>query len=166
MPLNYLALSENYRPRQINTLLIGEAPPPCGTKYFYLPQKLKNNVPIREDRSLPATIFWHYFQRRPQDEKEYELLLEKLKDAGIFLVDIMDEPIRIRGNKENEERLVNEIPFLRSKLEMREIIVPEEDMIFLLARNTYKQHIRRHFKCASLIPWIEYRLNTEVTSIE
>ncbi len=163
MPLNYVEISEKYRPTKINTLLIGEAPPPCGTKYFYLPQKLKNNLAIRQDRSLPATVFWHYFNQRPQDEKEYIVLLNSLKDAGIFLVDIMDEPIRIRGNKENEERLVNELPFLRSKLEMRGINVPEEDMIFLLARNTYKQYIKKHFKYAQLIPWIEYRLNAEET---
>ncbi|MEN6411918.1 MAG: hypothetical protein ABFC84_04010 [Veillonellales bacterium] len=166
MSLNYVELSEKYRPTRINTLLIGEAPPPCGTKYFYLPQKLKSNISIREDRSLPATIFWHYFQRRPQDEQEYTVLLDRLKNAGIFLVDILDEPIKIRGNRENEAKLVAEIPNLKNKLENRKIIISEEKMIFLLARNTYKKIIKKYFKSASLIPWIEYRLNAEATNIK
>ncbi len=61
---------------------------------------MSNNTPIEQDRSLPATIFHHYFLQRPQSQEDYTALLAKLKDAGIFLVDILDEPIKIRGNKE------------------------------------------------------------------
>lgn len=60
---------------------------------------MNNNKPIRQDTSLLATIFWHYFQRRPESNEEYMLLLENLKDMGIFLVDIYNETIKIRDNK-------------------------------------------------------------------
>ncbi len=161
MPLKYLELSEQYRPPQITTLLIGEAPPPGGTKYFYLPQAMSNNTSIEQDRSLPATIFHHYFLQRPKSQEEYTALLAGLKDAGIFLVDILDEPLKIRDNKENEARLVAEIPNLRSKLQKRGITVAENKIVFLLARNSYRAALRRHFSSAALIPWIEFRMNPE-----
>lgn len=73
----------------------------------------------------------------------------------------MDEPVKIRGNKENEVRLVAEIPHLRNKLEKRGIIVAEDRIIFLLARNSYKSAIREHFRNAALIPWIKFRTTPE-----
>ncbi len=38
-------------------------------------------------------------------------------------------------------------------------------MIFLLARNSYRAAIRRHFPGAALIPWIEFRMNPEPLSL-
>ena len=64
MPIDYISEAEKYRPDTIKTLLVGEAPPPNGQTYFYLPRELKNSGTIRNDRSLPATIFCHYFGKR------------------------------------------------------------------------------------------------------
>ena len=84
MPINYLRGSEIYRPDTIKTLLVGEAPPPNGESYFYVPQNPNNNRLVRDDRTLPATVFNHYFGRRPNDGKEYRAFLFRLKKGGYF----------------------------------------------------------------------------------
>src|SRR5262249_42960003 len=84
MAIDYLALSEAYRPAVIRTLLVGEAPPPSGASYFYLPALLHKPPHIRDNRSLPATIFYHYFHQVPESKDEYAVFLSRLKDLGIF----------------------------------------------------------------------------------
>lgn len=160
VPIDYLAQSEKYRPRVIETLLVGEAPPPSGTKYFYLPTTLRRNVPIERNRSLPATIFHHYFKRLPRDEAEYHELLLKLQELGVFLVDILDEPTRIRGSEEGIRRVIAAIPHLRSKLRRRDIQVEDERVAFLLARGSYKRWLRDAFPRSTLIRWIDFRMGT------
>ena len=94
MPIEYFNQSEKFRPIKINTLLVGEAPPPNGKSYFYVPK-----TGLREE-SLPATIFNHYFGEIPKTKERYKVLLEKLRDdLGIFLIDIYEKPIRIREAK-------------------------------------------------------------------
>ncbi len=44
MAIDYLALSQAYRPAMIRTLLVGESPPPSGTSYFYLPCSARPQV--------------------------------------------------------------------------------------------------------------------------
>ena len=70
MAINYLEISEAYRPEKIggkiNKLLVSEALPPNGESYFYVPRPMSNNILAHNDRSLPATIFCHYFKRRPE----------------------------------------------------------------------------------------------------
>ena len=114
--IDYLAQSEKYRPEVVETLLIGEAPPPNGKSYFYLPSAVRNNVSIVRNRSLPATIFHHYFKKLPVDEGEYDELLLKLKKLRVFLVDILDEPIRVRASPEGVGRIIQAIPKLRAEL--------------------------------------------------
>jgi len=65
-PINYFQESERYRPKTVRTLLIAEAPPPSRTKYFYVPRPMQDKVPVEKDTSLPATIFYHYFKKRPK----------------------------------------------------------------------------------------------------
>jgi hypothetical protein len=158
MAIGYLSQSEKYRPEVIETLLVGESPPPNGKSYFYLPTTLRNNVPIVENRSLPATIFYHYFQRLPTNEKEYGDLLMKLKQRRVFLVDLVDEPIRVRGSSEGIERIIEAIPKLRAKLARRNIDISDERVVFLLARGNYRKWIREAFPKSSLVPWIDFRM--------
>ena len=96
--MDYEKLALTNKPHTIKTLLIGEAPPPNGKSYFYkVPEKYPTRKSsIEDDTSLPATIFNHYFGRRPEDPQEYEQFLKCLKERGIFLVDILNKPIVIR----------------------------------------------------------------------
>jgi len=84
MVIDYFAQSEKYRPEVIETLLVGEAPPPNGTRYFYLPARLRRAKSIRDNRSLPATIFHHYFSELPDDEEQYANFLLRLKKQRVF----------------------------------------------------------------------------------
>lgn len=163
MPIDYFKESEKYKPDTVTTLLVAEAPPPSGESYFYVPKPMNNNRPIRTDQSLPATIFYHYFQTRPETEEEYVQLLLRLKGMGIFLMDISDEPIRIRQGyqiiQENLDRLVAEIPNLRGRIRSRGIDVPDENIKFLLPRLHYRRHLRAEFPNARYYRWIEFRMN-------
>jgi len=158
MPIDYLAQSEKYRPEVIETLLVGEAPPSNGKTYFYLPTTVRSSVPIDSNRSLPATIFYHYFQRLPADEEEYAELLLKLKELRVFLVDIVDEPIRVRNSPDGIRRIIEAIPNLRGNLESRNIDINEEQIVFLLARKTYQKWIRGAFPKSRLVTWIDFRM--------
>jgi len=159
MPIDYYRESEKYRPTVIKRLLIGEAPPSSGQAYFYVPRAMNDQIPIRNDRNLPATIFYHYFQIRPTSEEAYDDLLFRLRDKGVFLVDICDIPVKVRGNPSGERKIVVEIPKLRSKLTHRGIHVPDEQITFLLARTSYSRQIREGFPDAQRIRWIDFRMN-------
>ena len=143
----------------IKTLLIGEAPPPNGKTYFYIPKKLSLGRTIEDDTSLPSTIFNHYFHKRPESIEEYEKFLMQLKDADIFLIDIINEPIPIRGNKENENYLITQIPQLKERIKSMDIYLDEGKWIFLLARNSYKKYLNQEFPMAKKIRWKDFRLN-------
>ena len=160
MAINYLAQSEKYRPEVIETLLIGEAPPPDRKTYFYLPTALRNNVPIDRNRKLPATIFHHYFKTLPVDEEKYHELLLKLKQLRVFLVDIVDKPIRVRNSPDGVRQIIEAIPKLRAKLEGRNIDIRDERIVFLLARKNYRKWIREAFPKSRLVPWKDFRMGT------
>jgi hypothetical protein len=114
--IDYELERNKYRPERIKTLLIGEAPPPSGKSYFYVPKEMSLGRSIEDDTSLPATIFNHYFGRRPNNISEYKKFLIELKNMGVFLIDIIDEPIKIRGDKENENYLISKLPELKLKI--------------------------------------------------
>jgi hypothetical protein len=160
-PIDYHVAAERFRPAAIRTLLIGEAPPPSGKAYFYIPRAMITTRPIESDTSLPATIFHHYFATRPVNVTEYEALLGRLCDMGIFLIDICDQPIRVRNCCVGVARIIEEIPLLRNKLANQGIHVPDERMIFLLPRRNYHAHIRRNFPKATCVRWKEFRLAIE-----
>lgn len=164
MPLDYQVLSEDYNPKEnIKILLIGECPPNNGETYFYLPA-----VPVREI-SMPSTIFQHYFDKRPDTIPEYETFLKKLYKNGIFLMDICDEPLRIRipnhlggVDKEQLEILKSHIPMLRQKITSRGINIPDEQIIFMPARNGYNPQIRENFPHSQIISWANFRRTREL----
>jgi hypothetical protein len=163
--INYFEESEKYRPKNIKTLLIAEASPPSGKRYFYVPKAMSNKTAIEADTSLPATIFYHYFQRRPETVQEYVNLLNRLKDMGIFFMDIVDEPIKIRDkegiNQKNLAYLINKIQQLRRRIRARGITISEENITFLLARKNYKKQLHEEFPHSRLIRWIDFRLSSE-----
>jgi hypothetical protein len=163
MTIDYFAQSEVYRPAVIKTLLVGEAPPPNGKSYFYLPAVLRKAPSIRHNRSLPATIFYNYFQKLPESKEEYAALLLQLKELGVFLVDIFDMPIKVRGSVEGMRQIVEAIPMLRGKLKRRKIEVADENIVFLLARKSYRATIRREFPKSPLVPWIDFRMRNRWT---
>lgn len=156
--IDYEKERNKYRPELIQTLLIGEAPPPSGKTYFYVPKSLQLGRSIENDTSLPSTIFNHYFYKRPESINEYEQFLQELKRNGIFLIDILDEPIRIRGDKDNENYLITKIPELRYKIKTLGIDLDEKHWIFLLARNSYKKDLNKEFPLAKKIRWKDFRL--------
>jgi hypothetical protein len=158
MALDYHALSQRNRPARVTTLLVGEAPPPNGTSYFYLPAKLRVAANIRENRSLPATIFYRYFRRLPSDVNDYESMLTALKERGVFLIDLCDDPIRVRNHPLGLRRIVDEIPRFREKLARRKLNVDDSAITFLLARTTYRAILKAHFPLSALVRWIDFRL--------
>ena len=168
MALPYFELSEKYRPEKVETLLVGEGPPPSGKRYFYLPARMNPKRDIRGYRSLPATIFYHYFRTIPSTVEEYESLLIKLKERNIFLIDILDKPLKIRDrtskngiNGDNYDLLISSIPGLRDKIKDRGISISEDMIVFLLARTSYEKELKREFPNAKFVRWIDFRLGGE-----
>ena len=136
--MNYENLAWLYKPEIIKTLLIGEAPPLSGKKYFYdIPKEYKpRNCTIENDTSLPATIFNHYFGTMPKNEKEYQIYLNLLKNRGVFLIDIINKNLEIRKkdrtlNKENIKLLVSEDNLKELKQRIRNISNENTKIIFL-----------------------------------
>ncbi len=161
MPVDYFQKSEKYKPCEVKTLLVGEAPPSNETTYFYVPRPMSNDSPIEDDHSLSATIFYHYFQERPATEERYRALLTKLKDMGIFLMDIIDEPRIIGNNRRNLNFLIGQIPYFRGKMTERGVRVDDENIIFLLlsGRPGYEDRLEEEFPNSKKIRWVHFRLN-------
>ncbi|WP_420580202.1 hypothetical protein [Reichenbachiella sp.] len=163
--MDYKSLANKYRPSVIKTLLVGEAPPPAGKSYFYLPCQM-SRASLENDTSLPATIFGHYFGRKPDDQEEYVTYLESLKEMGIFLIDIVERAIQIRDrksptgiNEENLVMLIDTIPTLKRRITQKGIDVDEGNIIFLLPRNHYRKQLKTHFPNSTLVRWKEFRMS-------
>jgi hypothetical protein len=164
MPLDYKSLANKYKPDNIKVLLIGEAPPPNGETYFYLPVQLNLNQTIENDRSMPATIFNHYCGRRPENKIEYEEFLNRLKLYGIFLIDIYEEHIRIRGRhgliQENFEIVKANIASLPKRIKNISGVSGHTKLIFLMPRPNYNTTIIQYFINPIIKEWIEFRMDT------
>ena len=152
----------------VKTLLIGEAPPPSGKSYFYLPCKM-SKASLENDTSLPATIFGHYFGRKPMDKVEYGRYLESLKQMGVFLIDIVEQAIHLRDRKSpsgiNEKNLTilkNSIPSLKQKISQKGIDINEQSIIFLLPRTHYRKQLKKHFPSSKLVRWKDFRMSNEI----
>ncbi len=171
--INYEYLSNQYKPNQIRTLLIGEAPPPNQKSYFYkIPEKCSASLAIEQDTSLPATIFHHYFGVRPSTPKEYEKLLTCLRHHGIFLMDMINEPLLIRDRSaeggihlENLEKLFSEENLGSLKKRISEVADPQTRIIFLVPRTykkMYREKLANHLDIKltkeNYVQWKDFRL--------
>lgn len=161
MKLDYIGLAETYKPQQVKTLLIGEAPPPDGKRYFYkIPDKCSISKDIEIDRSLPSTIFNHYFGRRPSDPDEYRQFLEMLKNEGVFLIDIYEKPEKFNRHKENWYILFTDHNLELLRRRVRSLANEKTKIIFLLARNyptEQKSKLTTMFSAARYVRWIDFR---------
>ncbi len=146
----YENMANNFRPKKVRKLLIAECPPVNG-KYFYLP---KANV---KDASLAGTIFLHHFRRNPRDVDEYYRFLRRLQKKGVFLIDILNYPLKVRSNKRNRSLIKKEIPRLKTNIKARGIRIKEDKITFLLPRVSYKKIIVQHFPRAEVKRWKEFR---------
>ena len=91
--LNYKRLSEEYMPSEIRLLLVGEAPPDGGTRFFY-------NVPEKKYDFLFKAV---YSAINEEDENKYESLncpgemkegiLATLQYKGVFITDLSPVPL-------------------------------------------------------------------------
>lgn len=164
--MEYKEIAKQYKPTIIKNLLIGEAPPPNGKNYFYkVPEKYPTrNTSIENDTSLPATIFNHYFGRRPKGLNEYRQFLECLKEAGIFLIDIINEPLEIRRkdkslNQENIDKLISDDNLNELECRINSLTNNDTKVIFLLARTKYLKSLRIKFPNYSFVTWKCFRLD-------
>ena len=164
--MDYEKLALTNKPHTIKTLLIGEAPPPNGKSYFYkVPEKYPTRKSsIEDDTSLPATIFNHYFGRRPENPQEYEQFLKCLKERGIFLIDILNKPIVIRKkdgsiDEGNLKILLSEENLNELDCTIKSLTNADTKIIFLLARTKYLKVLKNKFPNVSYITWKCFRLD-------
>jgi len=164
--MKYEELASTFKPQKTKILLIGEAPPPNGKSYFYaIPEKYPTRkYSIEDDTSLPATIFNHYFGRRPNNPEEYKHFLECLKERGIFLIDIINEPIEIRKkdrslNQENIDKLISDNNLNELEIRINSLKNNDTKIIFLLARKKYLKSLRIKFPNYSFVTWKCFRLD-------
>lgn len=165
--MKYSLYSECYKPSEIKVLLIAEAPPPDGKTYFYsIP--VKYSIPkskIEDDTSLRATIFNHYFGRRPNDTYEYKQFLKCLQERGVFLIDIINENLVIkkRGqpfNEVNIKKLVSTKNLNDLKSRIKKLTTSDTKIIFLLPTGRpYINELRKEFSNVSFVNWKCFRLD-------
>jgi len=91
-----------------------------------------------------------------------------LKERGIFLVDIIDEPIKVSDrsfygwvNPGNLNKIIEGIDTFMDRLNQRGIEMEENRMIFLLARKHYERNIREVFPSSYRINWKDFRMKTK-----
>ena len=87
----------------------------------------------------------------------------RLKDLGVFLIDLFDAPIQVRNSREGVQQIREAIMVFRDKLKRRNIEVAEENIVFLLARTSYRATIRQTFPWSRLVPWIDFRTSSAET---
>src|SRR5947207_236311 len=76
--------ARRYKPAKIKLLLIAEAPPSALDRYFYFDD-------VREQDSLFRYVCRGVLGQEPSREGKAELLAE-LRDKGVFLIDLQEEP--------------------------------------------------------------------------
>lgn len=76
--------ARRYKPERIDLLLVAEAPPSALDRYFYFPD-------VREQDSLFRYVCRALLGREPTREGKADLLAE-LRERGVFLIDLQDEP--------------------------------------------------------------------------
>lgn len=86
-----------HQPKEIDLLLVAEAPPASPERYFYF-------TDVREHDTLFRYVCRVLLAREPLRERKHELLGE-LRDRGVFLIDLKETPV-------NATPLVTYVPTL------------------------------------------------------
>jgi hypothetical protein len=76
--------AQDYKPEAVDLLLVAEAPPNALDRYLYF-------TDVREQDSLFRYVCRALLGREPTREGKAELLTE-LRDRGVFLLDLQEEP--------------------------------------------------------------------------
>lgn len=157
---DYQIYANQYKPNVIDTLLIGEAPPNNGKNYFYkVPPNYKpSGQHLIKDTSLPSTIFGHYFKSRPQNSREYDLLLKQLSDRKVFLIDMFEAPIEVRNNRKNMGIILSESNLKDLADRVSSLVHTNTKIIFLLARKGYEKRLKQKFSNAKFSYWKDFRI--------
>jgi hypothetical protein len=87
-----------YKPDEIDLLLVAEAPPNALERYFYFDD-------VREQDSLFRYVCRGVLGREPTREGKAADLAE-LRDRGVFLIDLQEEPVDGTPHREFVPRLV------------------------------------------------------------
>lgn len=77
--------AQRFRPKRVRLLLVAEAPPAALHRYFYFPN-------VTEHDSLFRYVARLVLDAEPTRSGKLELL-DSLRDAGVFLIDVCEEPI-------------------------------------------------------------------------
>jgi hypothetical protein len=91
--------AERWRPERVRTLLVAEAPPQASNRYFYF-----DNVPDHDD--LFRYVVRGCFGVLP-DRPEKTYWLERLRNEGIFLIDLQLDPVDGSSLSEHVPNLVS-----------------------------------------------------------
>lgn len=79
------AAGERFKPETVRLLLVAEAPPSALHRYFYFPN-------VAEHDSLFRYVVRLVLGQEPTRSGKLELL-DALRDAGVYLIDLCEEPI-------------------------------------------------------------------------
>jgi hypothetical protein len=82
---NRAAAAAKYKPAHIRLLLVAEAPPCTLDRYFYFED-------VQQHDSLFRYVYRGLFDEAPSREGKAECLA-KMREAGVFLIDVSEEPI-------------------------------------------------------------------------
>lgn len=93
--LDYKTLSDSFKPDTIRLLLVGEAPPDDGTRYFYqVPTTDADNLFIAVYKAIDEEAAAEYERlKRPGNMKEG--MLYTLRHKGVFVIDLCPIPINM-----------------------------------------------------------------------
>jgi hypothetical protein len=172
----YRNASNKYRPDAVKLLLVGEAPPPSQKHYIYWPKQM-SRAQLENDYSFPATVFGHFFDRKPVDINEYDQFLYELKKMTIWILDMYEEPIKVGDRnlpnnriEANFQKVKGSIKSFRHRLESLKLgHLKDEQIIFLPPRGGYNREIKSHFPNSKIVRWADFRLRRggiQLTKIE
>ncbi len=80
-----LAAAKKHQPKRIRLLLVAEAPPCAGDRYFYYPDVEQHDWLYR--------YVWQVLSGEKPEKNAKAANLARLRDAGVFLVDLHEDEI-------------------------------------------------------------------------
>jgi hypothetical protein len=120
---------EKYRPREIKTLLIAEAPPCSLDRYFYFEDVQKQDSLFLEIMGVLYPNEKEKYLRSKRDPARKEDLLNHFKEDGFWLMDLADVPPEATGLTYKDA-----LPSLLSRLEKN---IDKSVLIILIKASVY-----------------------------